>query len=601
VAFAVVATTAVLIAVFTPIIFLQDNMGVIFSELAVTICAAVFFSSVLALSLTPVMCSKFLQKKEKVNALTRVVHALFARLEARYAQALGFFLRHAWMAILITAFVLGGTWWLSRNVAQEYAPKEDQGSFFARIVAPEGTSITRMRAQMEILEESLMKLHDEGQVTRVLTRVPGWGSSSTNTGIAIVTMAPWQERSMTTQEAVNQVMADWQNIPGVRAFAFVRSGLSKGGGDRPVQFVLGGPNYETLAEWRDIIMERAEEYPGLARMDSDFKETQPQVVVRIDKNRAAALGVYVQNIGRTLGAMMSEQRITTFVRDGEEYDVILQARSEQRASAQDLQNIYVRSATSGKLIPLSNLIYLEERAGAATLNRYNRLRTITLTASLNPGYALGDALQFLEDTVATELPETAQIDYKGESLEYKEASGSLFFTFGIALLIVFLVLAAQFESFIHPFVILLSVPMAIAGAMLALYLTGSTLNIYSQIGMVMLIGIASKNGVLIVEFINQLRDAGRDFETAIVEAAGIRLRPVMMTTIATIMGSIPLILATGAGSESRNVLGIVIFAGVSLATGLTLFIVPAFYKLLARRTGSPKTVARLLDDLVGAS
>jgi multidrug efflux pump len=299
--------------------------------------------------------------------------------------------------------------------------------------------------------------------------------------------------------------------------------------------------------------------------------------------------------------MMSEQRITTFVRDGEEYDVILQARSEQRASAQDLQNIYVRSATSGKLIPLSNLIYLEERAGAATLNRYNRLRTITLTASLNPGYALGDALQFLEDTVATELPETAQIDYKGESLEYKEASGSLFFTFGIALLIVFLVLAAQFESFIHPFVILLSVPMAIAGAMLALYLTGSTLNIYSQIGIVMLIGIASKNGVLIVEFINQLRDAGRDFETAIVEAAGIRLRPVMMTTIATIMGSIPLILATGAGSESRNVLGIVIFAGVSLATGLTLFIVPAFYKLLARRTGSPKTVARLLDDLVGAS
>ena len=295
--------------------------------------------------------------------------------------------------------------------------------------------------------------------------------------------------------------------------------------------------------------------------------------------------------------MMSEQRITTFVQDGEEYDVILQAQEDQRATADDLENIYVRSDINGALIPLSNLIYLEEVAGAATLNRYNRLRTITLTAGLASGYALGDALEFLEQTVAEELPETAQIDYKGESLEYKEASGSLIFTFGIALLIVFLVLAAQFESFIHPFVILLAVPMAIAGALLGLYATGATLNIYSQIGFVMLIGIASKNGVLIVEFINQLRDAGRDFETAILEAASIRLRPVMMTTLATVMGSIPLLLATGAGAESRNVLGVVIFAGVSLATLLTLFIVPAFYQLLARKTGSPRAVARMLEQL----
>jgi len=487
-----------------------------------------------------------------------------------------------------------------QNVPEEYAPKEDQGAFFARVTMAEGTSITRLAAQLERLEEPLVKLTEEGYVTRFLTRAPSWGSSATNSGFMMVSMVPWQDRDISTQDAVDRVLADWQSVPAVRAFAFVRSGLSKGGGgNSPVQFVLGGPNYQTLAEWRDIIIERAEEFPGIQRIDSDYKESQPQLNVRIDKNRAAALGVSVQTIGRTLGAMMSEQRITTFVKDGEEYDVILQAKPEQRASARDLENIYVRSVLGGELIPLSNLIYLEETAGAGSLNHYNRLRAITISASLAPGYALGDALEFLENTVATELPDTAQIDYKGESLEYKEASGSLLFTFGIALLIVFLVLAAQFESFIHPFVILLSVPMAIAGAMLALYLSGSTLNIYSQIGIVMLIGIASKNGVLIVEFINQLRDAGREFEEAILEAASIRLRPVMMTTISTVMGSVPLIVATGAGSESRFVLGIVIFTGVSLATLLTLFIVPAFYHLLARKTSSPKTISRMLDELAG--
>ncbi|MCB1685832.1 MAG: efflux RND transporter permease subunit [Pseudomonadales bacterium] len=599
VAFAVIATTAVLVAVFTPIIFLEDNMGVIFRELAVTISAAVIFSSVLALTLTPVMCAKLLSRKHRGNAFTRQVDRNFTRFEALYQYLLQRFLRHSWLAVVATGLVLGATWWLAKNVPQEYAPQEDQGGFFARAQAAEGTSISRMLSLMERLEAPLMQLYAEGEVSRVVSRVPGFGDTATSTGILIVSMAPWDERTLTTQQAVDRVMADWQTIPSVRAFAFVRSGLSKGGGDRPVQFVIGGPNFETLAEWRDILIERAEGYPGLERIDSDLKETQPQVSVRVDKNRAAALGISVQNVGRTLAAMMSEQRVTTYVQDGEEYDVILQAAEDQRATERDLQNIYVRSESSGELIPLSNLIYMAETAGPASLNRYNRLRAVTLTANLAEGYALGDALKFLEDTVATELPEFAQIDYKGESLEYKEASGSLLFTFTIALLIVFLVLAAQFESFIHPFVILLSVPMAVAGALFGLYATGSTLNIYSQIGMVMLIGIAAKNGVLIVEFINQLRDAGRDFQEAILEAAGIRLRPVLMTTISTVIGSIPLIVASGAGSSGRNVLGIVIFAGVSLATLLTLFVVPAFYQLLAKNSGSPKAIARELEELGG--
>ena len=460
--------------------------------------------------------------------------------------------------------------------------------------------IERMKREALKLEVPAMQMVNDGIADVVVLAVPGWGGSASNSGVVMVTMKPEGEREITTAEAASRISAAWQTVPGVRAFAFMRSGLSRMGGGQPVQFVLGGPDYETLADWRDEILSRAQEFPGMVRLDSDLRETQPQVIVRIDKNRAAELGVSVQNIGSTLAAMMSEQRITTYVKDGEEYDVILQAQDDQRASGQDLTNIHVRSERSGELIPLANLIAVQERAGPGTLNRYNRLRSVTLSASLAPGAALGDALDFLERVVRESFPDTAQIDYQGESLEYKEASGGIAFTVGLALLIVFLVLAAQFESFVHPVVILVTVPLAVTGALLGLYLTDATMNIYSQIGIVMLIGIAAKNGVLIVEFINQLRDAGRSFEDAIVEAASIRLRPVVMTTISTVMGSIPLILATGAGSESRTVLGVVVFAGVLLATFLTLFVVPSFYALLARRTGSPQAVAKRLAGLMGA-
>ncbi len=598
VAFAVVATTAVLVAVFTPIMFLTDNIGVIFSELAVTIAAAVVFSSVLALSLTPVMCAKLLRQSSQENRLTQWVDGGFARLRSGYQRALGVMLRHRWVAVLAALGTLASAWGLLGAVPQEYAPQEDQGSFMAMVSGAEGMGIERMKREVLKLEVPAMQMVDEGIADVVVLAVPGWGGNSSNSGVVMVTMKPWRERTVSTQAAAARATAAWQAIPGVRAFAFMRSGLSRRGGGQPVQFVLGGPDYDTLADWRDEIMARAAEFPGMVRLDSDLRETQPQAIVRIDKNRAAELGVSVQNIGRTLAAMMSEQRITTYVKDGEEYDVILQARDDQRTSAQDLTNIHVRSERSGELVPLANLIQVEERAGPGTLNRYNRLRSVTLSASLAPGVALGDALGFLERVVRESFPDEAQIDYRGESLEYKEASGGLAFTFGLALLVVFLVLAAQFESFVHPLVILVTVPLAVTGALLGLYLTDSTMNIYSQIGIVMLIGIAAKNGVLIVEFINQLRDAGRDFEEAVVEASGIRLRPVVMTTLATVMGSIPLILATGAGSESRMVLGIVVFSGVSLATLLTLFVVPTFYALLARRTGSPQAVARRLQRLV---
>ena len=598
VGFAVIATTAVLVAVFTPIMFLTDNIGVIFGELAVTIAAAVVFSSVLALSLTPVMCAKLLRKSERENRLARMIDAAFASLRRRYATVLRVLIRQPWLAVVVAAGALAAVYFLFQTVPREYAPQEDQGAFMARVSGAEGMGIERMKREALKLEVPAMQMVDAGTANVVVLAVPGWGGNASNSGVVMVTMKP--EREMSTADAMARINAAWQTVPGVRAFAFMRSGLSRMGGGQPVQFVLGGPDYETLADWRDEILARAREFPGMVRLDSDLRETQPQAIVRIDKNRAAELGVSVQNIGRTLAAMMSEQRITTYVKDGEEYDVILQARDDQRASAEDLRNIHVRSERTGELIPLANLVAVEERAGPGTLNRYNRLRSVTLSASLAPGVALGDALDFLERVVRESFPDTAQIDYQGESLEYKEASGGIAFMFGLALLIVFLVLAAQFESFVHPLVILVTVPLAVTGALLGLYFTDATVNIYSQIGIVMLIGIAAKNGVLIVEFINQLRDAGRPFEDAVVEASGIRLRPVVMTTISTVMGSIPLILATGAGSESRTVLGVVVFSGVLLATFLTLFVVPSFYALLARRTGSPQAVAKRLAGMMGA-
>jgi multidrug efflux pump len=602
VAFAVIATTAVLVAVFAPIAFLQDNIGRIFSELAVTVCAAVIFSSILALSLAPMMCSKLLRPASQESRVSRLLDRGFERVAAGYEKALRASLGAPVLIVLILLGIAGGAYALFQTIPEEYAPQEDQGIFFGIVKASEGTNIDYMTAQVKELEKPLMPLVESGDIQRALVRAPTWGATAPNGGIIIVSMAPWNERNISTAEAQGRMMGIWSQAPDVRVFTFMRSGISRHGGGQPVQFVLGGTNYEELARWRDLILRKARQNPGLTRVDSDLKETQPQLLIRIDKDRAAAIGVSVETIGQTLQTMMSEKVVTTYVVDGEEYDVVLQAKDDQRATPDDMTNIYVRPSRSGQfvpgLVPLSNLIYTEDTAGSGSLNRYNRLRSITISATPAPGYALGDALAFFEEIARTELP-TARIDYKGESLEYKESAGATYFTFGIALLVVFLVLAAQFESFIHPLIIMVTVPLALAGGLLGLGLTGKTLNIYSQIGVIMLIGISAKNGVLIVEFINQLRDEGVEFTKAIIDGARIRFRPVVMTTVSTVMGSIPLMLATGPGSESRSTLGIVMFWGVSIASLFTLFVVPVFYNLFARSTGTPDMVSKKIEILQG--
>ena len=602
VGFAVIATTAVLLAVFVPVIFMEGSIGILFYQLAVTIGAAVIFSTVLALSLTPMMSSKLLTTHAHESWLTRNVDHVFRWLQSAYHDALKVCLQHARWVFAVLVLVGGAIYYLVLNIPSTFAPSEDQGVFMARFSGPEGASLEFMKEQIDLLQAEALPYVEAGHIENIVTMVPGFGGgNSVNSGMAIISLPDWDSRTLSTEQVMNELNQKWAQYPALRVSTFMRSGLVRGGGGLPVQFVLGGRDYNELAQWRDLVMERARESGMFTRIQSDYEETKPSLTIVVDKVRAADLGVSIQSIGRTLQAMMNESRVTTYLDRGEEYDVILQAEDSQRASPDDLSNIYVRSESSGQLIPLGNLVRIENSAGPGSLNRYNRIRAITISASLMPGVSLDEALLYLESVVNTELPEYAQIDYKGESLDLKDASGGLVLIFGMSLLVVFLVLAAQFESFVHPLVIMTTVPLAIFGALLGLFLTDGTLNIYSNIGLVVLVGIASKNGILIVEFANQLRDEGLEFSEALVQACDLRLRPVLMTALSTMMGAIPLIYATGAGSESRVLLGVVIFSGVLMTTIMTLFVVPVIYKLMAKNTGSPEAVANMLKKLQSTS
>ncbi len=448
---------------------------------------------------------------------------------------------------------------------------------------------------MNEIERRLMPFVESKEAIRLLVRTPRTFSNyeNFNTGIVIFVLNDWDQRR-SAWEIMDDVRAKLAELPGVRTFPVMRQGFGASI-QKPLQFVIGGGTYQELAQWRDTLLERIEaDNPGLIGIDWDYKETKPQLQVNIDYDRAAELGVTIGNVGRTLETMLGSRRVTTYIEAGEEYDVILEGDRERQRTPTDLQNIYVRSSRNGDLIPLSNLVTLEEFADSTALNRYNRVRAITLEANLADGLALGDALAYLEGLVKAHLPETVIIDYKGQSRDYKFSTQSIIFVFLLGILVVFLVLAAQFESYINPLVIMLTVPLAIAGGLLGLYLTGSTLNLYSQIGLVMLVGLAAKNGILIVEFANQLRERRKSFDYAILKASEVRLRPIVMTGITTATGAIPLILSTGAGAETRMVIGVVVLAGVLAATLFTLFVVPVAYRLLSRRTHAPGQVARNL-------
>jgi multidrug efflux pump len=601
VAFAVIATTLVLLAVFVPISFLSGTLGRIFTEFALTMAAAVAFSSFVALSLSPMLASKLLRRTEKAGPVARRMAALEARMRAGYGRILSAALRRPALVLACFAAVLLAAGMLFRALPSEYAPREDRGAFFLMIRGPEGASYSYMESYVSEIERRLMPLVEAGEVTRLLVRTPlGFAGAieSFNAGIAILVLADWKDRrsGFELMEEVRERVAD---LPGVRTFPIMRSGFGRGRG-KPVQFVLGGGSYEELADWRDTMLAQIEARDlGVTDVDSDYEETRPQLRVAIDRDRAGDLGVSVVTVGRTLETILGSRRVTTFIDAGEEYDVILEGERDRQRTPDSVENIYVRSERSGELIPLASLVSLEEAAASPTLNRYNRVRAITIDAGVAEGATLGQALAELRDLAREHLPQAVVIDYKGESREFQQAGGALGFVFILGIFVVFLVLAAQFESFVHPLVIMMTVPLAMAGGLLGLFLTGASLNVYTQIGLIVLVGLAAKNGILIVEFANQLRDQGRELRAALEEAAGIRLRPIVMTAITTAAGAIPLILASGAGAEARVQIGIVIFSGVLCAAFLTLFVVPVAYSILCRRTGSPGDVARRLEREIG--
>ncbi|RUO63520.1 efflux RND transporter permease subunit [Pseudidiomarina insulisalsae] len=593
VGFAVVATTLVLISVFVPLAFLEGNIGQLFTEFALAIAAAVLCSSIAALTLSPMLSSKILHRRERTSRFGKAVDRFFNWVESGYARVLQRTLAYPWLAVLLVLFSGIVSYNMLKLVPQEFVPPEDRGTFFVMVRSAEGASFESNAEHMREIEALLLPYLDEGKIDRLLVRAPGWGNSA---GIAIVGAVPYEQRDWSTFELMDDISEQLNQVAGVRAFAFMRSGIS-GGNGRPVQFVLQGNTYEQLAAYRDIVIEEASKNPNLLELDSDFKQTQPQLLIKIDQTRAADLGVSVGDIGRTLETMLGERRVTTYLDRGEEYDVILEGERADYRDPSAIDQIYVRSDATGQLIPLSNLVTVEERATAGQLNRYNRMRSITIEANLAEGYSLGEALTYLETIVQEKLPDDVSIDYKGESQLYQESGSSVIFVFVLALVVAYLVLAAQFESFIHPLVIMLMVPVAILGAAVGLYFTDLTLNIYSQIGIVMLIGLAAKNGILIVEFANQLRDAGYSFDAAVVRASQQRLRPIVMTAFTTLMSAVPLILGTGPGAESRMVIGTVIFCGVALSAFLTIFVIPALYSVLARNTTSPLALTHELTEL----
>jgi len=601
VAFAVIATTVVLVSVFLPITFLPGEAGKLFTEFAVTLAVAVGFSSFVALTLCPMIASKLFRSDDvaRANWLTSTVEKIFGKLESLYRRILHRLVRFAWLAGLAVLGIFFACFWLFRAIPSEFVPQEDRGTFFIISKAPEGASYGYTLDMAIEIEKRLMYLTESGEAQRLLVRVPrGFGAAlDYNQVITIVNLDDWSRRRP-AGVVMAEIRSKLSDLTGMQHFAIMRQGLSTGL-QKKVQFVIGGPEYETLAQWRDIVLEEAAKNPGLTGVDYDYKESKPQLGVKIDRTRAADLGVSIETIGTTLETLLGSRRVTTFTDKGEEYDVIVEGDWDDKRSPGDLQNLFVRSEESGQLIPLSNLVSLREFADSGTLNRYNRVRSVTIEANLAEGYPLSEALDYLDRVVREKLPESAIVGYKGESLNLRDSTGSVLFVFALALAVVYLVLAAQFESFVHPFTIMLAVPVAVAGALLGLYLTGQAQSIYSQIGMIMLVGLAAKNGILIVEFINQLRSEGMPFEEAVIEASVLRFRPIAMTGLTTVMGSLPLVFTSGAGAETRFVVGIVILFGVATSTIFTLLVIPVAYRIISKKSGTPGATSRRVDEALG--
>ncbi len=581
IAFAVVAMTGTLAAVFVPVAFMTGNTGRLFREFALTIAGAVLVSGFVSLTLTPMMCSKILKRAEKHGKFYTVTDRWFKNMISGYKGLLTRSLNMRWLVILLGGLAAAASIFLFASLKSELSPIEDRSIIIGVLLAPEGSTMAYTDSYAQRVEQFYSQIPEVKSYFMVVA--PGLERPNPVTmALSFVSLKPWSERKRKQQEIVGELMPKMFSLPGVLAFPINPPSLGQNFRSYPVSFVIQANSYTELQTMVDNLMAKARNFPGLANLDSDLKLNKPNLRIKIDRDKASAVGVAVEDVGRTLETLLGGKQVTRFKREGEQYDVIVKLQDRERATPSDLTAIYVRGQ-GDQLVQLSNLVNVTESVAPKELNHFNRLRAAIISANVTPGYSLGEALDFMEKTAKETLPPSAKVDLDGQSREFKESGARMYFAFVLALAFIYLVLAAQFESFRDPFIIMLSVPLAVTGALLSLNLTGGTLNVYSQIGMVMLIGLVTKNGILIVEFANQLQDRGREIRDAVIEASTLRLRPILMTSATMILAAIPLALATGAGAESRQQIGWVIVGGLLLGTFLTLFIIPAVYTFLAHR------------------
>jgi len=569
--FAVIATTISLVAVFAPLAFLQGTTGRLFNEFGVALAGSVVISGFVALTLTPMLCAKILRVPKSHGRVFKALEGGLEWMATTYATTLAWAIRRRWVIIggAVGSLVLAAVTF--RALKSEFIPAEDRGFFMVSTTAPQGSTIQYTDTYQRQVEAVMAGVPEINSYFSIL----GFGGD-VGGGFVFVNMKDWRDRTRSTQQVIGGVMPGLFSIPGVMAFAFAPSPI--GGFGSPVQFVVEHPDYDSLIAVLPAFLARASQVHGLINVQANLKVNKPELTVHYDRDRAEDLGVSVEDVGSTLETMLGGRRVSTFTRDNKLYDVVVQMDPADRATPSDMTSLYVRGRNN-QLVNLAAVTTVDEGVGPQRLFHFNRVPSFTITANLMPGFTLGEALDSMNAVAKTMLPRGGSTALSGESREFAESGTALYLAFGLALLVVYMVLAAQFESLIHPFTVLMAVPLAVTGALVTLFLTGSTLNLYSQIGMILLIGLASKNSILLVEYANQLRERGLGLLEATLEAGRVRLRPILMTAFATIFGALPIALGLSAGSESRQPLGYVIVGGMFVATFLTLYLVPVVYVL----------------------
>jgi multidrug efflux pump len=597
--FAVVSMTLTLVAVYAPLAFTPGRTGRLFVEFALALAGAVLVSGFVALTLTPMMCSKLLRHNPNPNWFDRTMERLLTRMSDGYGRALrwtltaraggpsGRLLQARWLVLAVMLASAAGIAAVWPTMKSELSPLEDRGVVLATINAPDGSTLDYTDRYARALER-LGQQYPE--FDRIFANI---GNPTVSQGSVVYRAVDWEERKKTTLELARELQPRVAGLPGVNAFLITPPSLGQGFRDRPLNYVIQtSDSYENLARVVRQFQDEIAKNPGIVGVDVDLRLNKPELRVQVDRDKAADLGIAVDVVARALETALGGRQVTRYKRDAEQYDVIIQSRSSGRSTPEDIDSIYVRGR-GDTMVPLSALVKVSESVSPRELNHFGQRRSATITANLAPDYSLGQALQFMDQTAGKVLKAGYTTDLNGTSREFRNSQGALAIVFVLALLFIFLVLAAQFESFVDPLVIMLSVPLSMIGALLALKWSGGSLNVYSQIGLITLVGLITKHGILIVEFANQLREQGRPTLDAVVESATLRLRPILMTTGAMVLGAIPLALALGAGAESRVQIGWVIVGGMSLGTLLTIFVVPTMYLLFARQAvpGANKAVA----------